>query len=316
MSDVIGGLRSYLPAEVYDSLAHCPTDKRREINEIRLRLKRACSITVSSRNETLINYKTAKSIALDENEMQKCFRRICENSLYKYENEIKNGYITLPNGCRVGFCGSRTESGLIKDISSINIRIARNIDDAAREIFPLLFENNEVVSSLIVSQPCAGKTTILTDIACKLSEQKLRVAIIDERGEIAAAHRGVPIKNVGAMCDILDNYPKGEGMMIALRSLSPQVMICDEIGTSEDVTAMMQALNAGVPVIASAHASDARQLMSRPQLRYLIDNGAIGKVFFLEGPMHPGKLKSVARAEKLYEIDRDNSYEHGCIFGS
>lgn len=316
MSDIIDGLRYYLPVEVYDSLAHCSTDKRSEINEIRLRLKRACSITISNRNEILINYKTAKSIELDEEEIHRCFKRICENSIYKYENEIKNGYITLPNGCRVGFCGSRTESGLIKDISSISIRISHNIDNAGNEIFPLLFENNEVVSSLIVSLPCAGKTTILTDIAYKLSEQKLRVAIVDERGEIAAAHRGVPIKNVGGLCDILDNYPKGEGMMIALRSLSPQVLICDEVGSSEDVTAMMQALNAGVPVIASAHAGDACQLMKRPQLRYLVDNGAIQKFFFLEGPMHPGKLKSVVRAEELYEISRDNCYESGRIFGS
>jgi len=177
-------------------------------------------------------------------------------------------------------------------------------------LFPLLSENGAVKSSLIVGLPCSGKTTILTDVARRFSEINLRVAIVDERSEIAAIHNGIPRKDVGGMCDVLDKYPKGEGMMIALRSLSPQIIICDEIGTKYDVEAMLQAMNAGVPVIASAHANDAKQLINRPQIRYLIENGGIDQCFFLKGSSHPGQLKSRMSIEELYEIcgDRFNRF--------
>lgn len=299
--ETIEQLRDYLPYEIYDSICHISVDKRSQISEIRLRLRRACSITVGTKNEILIDYRNGQMLTLGEQHLQRSFKKICENSLYKYESEIRNGYITLPNGCRVGFCGSRTENGMIKDISSINIRISKHVSNAAAEIFDMLFEGDRVLSSLIVSEPCGGKTTILTDIALKLSQKKLRVCVIDERGEIAASHRGVPSKNVGVLCDVLDNYPKGEGMMIALRSLSPQVLICDEIGSAEDVSAMMQALNAGVPVIASAHATNEGDILRRPQLKTLLDGGAVNRIFFLVGSADPGKINKVMTVNELYE---------------
>lgn len=295
-------LEPYLSAELFDSLSHFSNEKLANLQEIRLRLERDCSISLGSKNEVLINYKTGKRISCNGHQMQNCFKRICENSLYKYENEIKNGYITIDGGCRVGFCGSRTENGFLKDISSISIRLSREINGAASELFPLLSENGVVKSSLIVGPPCAGKTTILTDIARRFSEINLRVSIVDERSEIAAVQNGIPRKNVGGMCDVLDKYPKGEGMMIALRSLSPQLIICDEIGTKSDVEAMLQAMNAGVPVIGSAHANDAVQLLNRPQIKYLIENGGIDQCFFLKGANYPGELKSRMSIEELYEV--------------
>ncbi len=300
MVSSLSKIEKYLPVDVIESLSHFTEEKQNNIHEIRLRLNRACSISLGNKNEILINYQTGKHLCHDEVTIQNCFKKICENSIYKYENEIKSGYITIQGGYRVGFCGTYTENGL-KNISSLNIRLTRNIPDAANEIFPLLTVNGKIKSSLIVGLPCTGKTTILTDIAYKFSQSKKRVSIIDERGEIAASYHGMPQKNVGLMCDVLDNYPKGEGMMIALRSLSPQILICDEIGTKEDVSAMLQAMNAGVPIIASAHASDPTHLMKRPQIRYLIEEGAIDNVFFLEGPAHPGKLNRKMSIEELYE---------------
>ena len=315
MRKELAELKTYLPKDVFESLSHFSDEKLQSIQEIRLRLGRLCSVSIGSKNEILINYQTGKALCQDEFQMQSCFKRICENSLYKYESEIKSGYITIAGGYRVGFSGSRTENGLIKDISSINIRLSRNVKDAAKEIFPYLMENQNIYSSLIVSLPCAGKTTILTAVARKFSEIRKRVVIIDERGEIAATHHGIPQKDVGSMCDVLNNYPKGEGMMIALRSLSPQVLICDEIGSKEDVSAMLQAMNAGIPVIASAHAADPIQLMGRPQIRYLIENGGIERFFFLEGPSQPGKLKTMLTVEELYEICSNRSYHHQHLLG-
>lgn len=316
MNDVIKQLKYYIPLSVADSLEHIDADKRQYIHEIRLRLLRANSITIGNKNDILIDYQTGQPISLNKSDMLLCFRKFCENSIYKYENKIKNGYITLPNGCRVGFCGSRSENGMVADISSINIRLSHQIPDASKEIFSQLFYGNNIESSLIIGEPCSGKTTILTDIARKLSNEKIRVSIVDERGEIAAVHQGVPQKDVGKFTDILDSYPKGEGMMIALRTMSPQVLICDEIGTQDDVLAMMQAMNTGVPVIASAHAKDPMQLMCRPQIKYLADNGAVSKFFFLEGAAHPGKIKSIMTAGELYEIFGDRTLGNRYSVGS
>lgn len=307
MCDTICMLKKYLPLVLYDSIEHLATQQRKEISEIRLRLERPSSVTIRNKNVLLIDYSCGNPIILNDVDMALCFKKICENSIYKYENEIKNGYITLHGGCRVGFCGTRTEGGFIKDVSSISFRVSKSIADAASEIYPLLTEHGRICSSLIISRPCAGKTTILTDISCKLANDGYRVAIVDERCEIAAVYKGKPQKDVGKLCDVLDNYPKGEGMMIALRSLSPQVLICDEIGSSEDVNAMIQAMNAGVPVIASAHADDAQGFLLRPQLKFLVDSGAAEKLFFLEGPHRPGKLKQVLSVKELYENFRDHS---------
>ncbi len=310
MSDIFERLRGYLPQQIYDSLRHLPAQDLARVNEIRLRLGRYSGLTIGQKNICLIDYHTGRPIRLNETDMELCFKRVCENSIYKYENEIKNGYITLSCGCRVGFCGTRCENGMIREISSINIRLSHRIENAAEKIIPLIYQNGVVRSSLIVSPPCGGKTTILTDVARRLSEHDQRCCIVDERGEIAAALRGVPQKDVGELTDIMDGYPKGIGMMIALRSLSPQVLICDEIGTQEDVQAMIESLNAGVPVIATAHAEDAEHLRERPQIARLIDNKAIEQIIFLEGARHPGMMKQYIEAQKLYEDRRDPADGH------
>lgn len=302
MIDIQVFLENYLPPEIRKALQFFPPEKQAKIHEIRLRRRRVSTVTLSAENVVLRDKVTGKPVLLTDEEIQRTFLLVCENSIYKYENEIKQGYITLKNGCRVGFCGSRYENGMLKDISSMNIRISKSVFEASKEIFSSIYENGTIISTLIVSPPCGGKTTLLGDIARKLSDEcKKRCAIVDERGEIAAAHRGVPQKEVGQLSDVLDGYPKGIGMMIALRSLSPQALICDEVGTEEDAAAMIQAMNAGIPVIASAHAENEIQLMSRPQIRSLMDSGAIEQVIFLEGAAHPGKFKKRVRARDLYE---------------
>ncbi|MBQ6946863.1 MAG: Flp pilus assembly complex ATPase component TadA [Clostridia bacterium] len=308
MNETVAQLKPYLPSSIINSLDHLSIQQLDTISEIRLRLNRPASITIQNKNLPLIDYHTAQIIKTGESEIETCFKKICENSVYKYEFEIKKGYITLQNGCRVGFCGTRVESGHLKHVSSLNFRISRNIIDAAREIYPLIVENNRIFSSLIVGAPCTGKTTILSDLAVKLSDNGNRVAIIDERSEITAVHRGEPQKAVGQFCDILDGYPKGEGMMIALRSLSPQVIICDEVGSGEDVTAMAQAMNAGVPIIATVHAESAEALLYRPQIKQLFDIGAIEKLIVLAGAKTPGKLLKAMFVRELYENNCNFDY--------
>lgn len=300
----------YLNADIIESIERLPTSVVSNISEIRLRCMGAASVSAGEKNTIL--HKDKKTIVLNSEEIGDIFNGLCGEAVFKHENHIKNGYITLPGGHRVGFCGTAIyENGEIvslRDITSIVFRISREILNSAREIIGYIIDEEKIYSTLIVSEPCGGKTTILTDLARLMSNYGKRSAVIDERGEICAMYNGIAQKNVGDLTDVLNEYSKGEGMMTALRCLSPQVIICDEIGSVSDVDAMLEAMNAGVPVIATAHASCEEELMQRPQIERLIDHGAIDKIFFLKGSKSPGVVRKVITVNRYDEDywDSDN----------
>lgn len=300
----------YFNDSVVKSILSLPQSTLDKISEIRLRCMRAVSVTVGNKNIILKNIDTDRPLVLDEKEMYDIFIKLCQGSVYKFENQIRSGFITIAGGHRVGFCGSivydRDKVVTVNHISSLSFRVSRQIKNAAREIIGNLINDGKIYSALIVSEPCGGKTTILSDLSRLLSNAGYRCAVVDERGEICSTFCGTPQKDVGMLTDVLDGYGKGEGMMTALRSLSPQVIICDEVGTHSDAEAMLEAMNAGVPVIASAHARNEEELMSRPQIERLVDNGAIDKIFFLKGSAHPGVLKKIITVNN-YDEDNWNS---------
>ena len=230
-------------------------------------------------------------------EMEELLQKICRGAAYQFETQVENGYIPLPGGHRAGICGTfvKDEKGMvrIRDLASVNFRICRDVSGIAEDLFPKLLCDGKFCSTLIVSEPCGGKTTLLTDLVRTLSKNGYRSAVIDERGEIAAVFRGVPQKDLGELADVLDGYPKPYGMMIALRTLSPQVLVCDEIGSREETEKMLEAMNAGVPVLATAHARDEEELFNRPQIKRLTDAGAISKIVLLKGAKTPGKIRKV-----------------------
>lgn len=293
----------YLSQDIICELERLPTSVISNISEIRLRAMGAVSVTVGSQNRIL--YKEKKPLILSATHLNDIFSLICDGAVFKYENQIKNGYITIPGGHRVGFCGTAIYENdkicSVSNITSISFRISREIINSAREIIGDILGEDRIYSSLIVSEPCGGKTTILTDLARLLSNYGKRAAVIDERGEICSVFNGVPQKNVGILTDVYNEYTKGEGMMSALRCLSPQVIICDEIGGSREVDAMLEALNAGVPVIATAHASNEQELMERPQIERLVDHGAIDKIIFLKGNRAPGSVRKVVTVNRYDE---------------
>lgn len=191
------------------------------------------------------------------------FARVCKYSVHSYQEEIARGFVTLDGGHRVGICGTAvTENGKIvflKDISGLNIRIAHQIIGCSDEIFSRYFDK-EFCSLLIAGKPLCGKTTVLRDLARRLGEHH-RVTVIDQRNEISASVRGLPSLNVGLNTDVLCGCGKSEGIIMALRSMSPEVIICDEI--AHDETAVEQALFCGVKVIAAAHAGSLKDLDRR-----------------------------------------------------
>lgn len=214
---------------------------------------------------------------VSESDIKHIFQAICDNSVYAYTEEIRQGFITVAGGHRFGFVGRASVSnGAIegfREISSVNVRIAHEIVGAANNIMSKIVDNGRVRNTIIISPPNMGKTTLLRDIARQVSNSGIKVAIADDRGEIAAVYKGVPQNDVGINTDVIDNAPKGEAIVLLLRSMSPQVIISDEISTHSDANAVLQALGTGAAVIASAHGDDLESVRSRETLKSLFGKG-------------------------------------------
>lgn len=299
----------YLNEEICDAIKKLSTGVLSNISEIRIHSSGEVSVTLRDKN-IFLKDENSLDLKITKEQIDEIFVKICNGTVYKFEKQICEGFITVEGGHRVGIAGTAVyENGSlvsVKDITALNFRISRQIKNASREIIGNIVCDDKINSAIIASEPCGGKTTILTDLVRLLSNMGKRCVVIDERGEICSMFSGRPQKDIGKLTCVLNGYSKGEGMMIALRSLSPQVLICDEVGSSEEVDAMLEALNAGVPVITSAHASNEDELVSRPQLERLIDSGAIDRLIFLKGSKNPGTVRKVVTINR-YDEDSWNS---------
>ncbi|MCL2376046.1 MAG: stage III sporulation protein AA [Defluviitaleaceae bacterium] len=210
--------------------------------------------------------------------------KLSNHSLYAYDAEIKNGFITIAGGHRVGIAGRVTvEEGrikTIKHISGLTIRVAREVIGAADAVLSAIC-GDYVRNTIIVSPPGCGKTTLLRDVVRQLSLRGHNVAVVDERSEIGGCHMGVPQNNLGPRTDVLDAAPKAVGMMLALRALSPQVVAVDEIGSIEDVAAIENMASCGVAVICTVHGKNMTDLRRRPTLTPLFTNSIFERYIFL-----------------------------------
>lgn len=193
------------------------------------------------------------------------------SSVYSVRDEIRNGFITMSGGHRVGITGTAVgengEIDFLRDVSGLNYRLAREIKGAADGVIGKITDGQTVKSTLIISPPGAGKTTLLRDISRQLSYMNVRVSIVDERREIAAMHNGRSAFDLGFCADVLEGASKAEGMLMMLRSMSPQVIVTDEIGKAEDIAAIEKIINSGVKVITTVHAQNRSQLLKRRDLR-------------------------------------------------
>lgn len=244
-------------------------------------------------------------IKTDKKEMEDIFKRICAYSVHSFKDAINSGYITVKGGHRAGVAGTAvTENGRIsavKDISAINLRIAREIKGAANKIFENVCRE-EIESFIIAGPPSSGKTTVLRDFARQLSGEErglfTKVAVCDERGEIGASVMGVRQHDLGINCDLLTSYPKAQAVEIALRSFSPDIIICDEIVSMEEVKAIDAGLNSGVNFAVSVHARSAEELKTKKTVRELISSGEFRKIILLSGK-EAGKIESVLESGDL-----------------
>lgn len=279
-------------------------DKAREI---RLMLNRPVSVVCGDGKYYITNNGSLTPFIMDslliaqKSDIESTLQSICEYSVYSRQNEIINGFITLKGGHRAGISGTAVLSGgkitNIRDISSVNLRIAREHIGCADRLFRQL--GSHKTGALICGEPCSGKTTILRDLARQISTfTDCNVSLIDERGELAASVNGVPQNDVG-MCDVYNEYPKAEAMLQSIRSMSPDILMCDEIGSEEDIIAVEQCINSGVSIIATAHAGSIDELRKRHSVCKLLNTGAFSKVILLSDRRHIGEKETVISAGDL-----------------
>lgn len=272
----------------------------KELEEIRIRAGKPLIFQVGNRE--IVN----KYIPVLE-DLKNIIQRMSNYSIYAFEEEIKQGYITIKGGHRVGICGKcvieKNEVKTIKHIASVNIRVCREILSCSDNIMKFVLNGNEVINTIIISPPKCGKTTLIRDITRNISDgiskedfSGKKVCVIDERSEIGACYSGVPQLYIGLRTDILDGCPKSEGIMMSIRSMSPDVIVCDEIGTYKDIDSILMALNSGVSLITTIHGYDIEDLYNRPVFKDIIENNVFKRAIILSN------RKGVGTVEYIYDF--------------
>lgn len=235
-------------------------------------------------------------------EVQETMEFIGKYSLYAYEDELKQGYLTLQGGHRVGIAGKVVLEGdkvkSIRYISCLNVRLSHQIKGCADRVLPYVYDQTGVRHTLIISPPRCGKTTLLRDLIRQISNgsRGLRgytVGVVDERSEICGCYLGVPGNDVGIRTDVMDACPKAEGMMMMVRSMAPEVIAVDEIGRYEDIHAIETALFCGCRLIATVHGSDLSDIQSKPLFQRLMEEQVFERYIILYHGEQTGMLRKI-----------------------
>lgn len=308
-----------LPKELNEILKNIPNSYKERIEEIRLRNAGPLIISYEGkdffiRSDGGISQYLDQAFIVQEKHIQSTFQLISNYSLYAYEEEIRNGYITIKGGHRVGIGGKIVygPKGIerIKDISSLNIRLAREKKRISDHIMKYLVNDFEgFYNTLIISAPQCGKTTLLRDIVRNLSngyggmnKQGFKISIVDERSEIAGMYKGRPQKDIGIRTDILDGCLKSDGIIMTIRSMSPDIIAVDEIGGAKDIEAIHEALRAGIKLIATIHGSSFEEVQEKASMKGLFKEKIFDRFIVLDRSKGVGTIKEIVNGKNFQRI--------------
>lgn len=277
------------------------------LQEIRLRAFKPM-IIIYDNKEFFINKLSSLTLEdkdayiVSKNEIKETMEYVSNYSLYAYEEEIKQGFLTIQGGHRIGIAGKviieNNNIKNIKYISCINVRLSHEVKGCADKILNYIYDRQSIKHTLIISPPRCGKTTLLRDLIRQISDgvkgnPGVCVGVVDERSEIGACYMGVPQNDVGIRTDILDCCPKAKGMLMMIRTMSPVVVAVDEIGSSSDIEALKYVINCGCKLIATVHGSSLEDISSRPHLNRLIKENIFECFIVLNNIGKVGNIKDV-----------------------
>ena len=303
MQDFLNAV-SLLPKDVESLLSVINNDFKKKVNEIRFRANKPVTLNTkdgvfycTKTGRVTINYNDDLYIT-DDRKMQEIVFSLSRRSIHTYQDMLARGFLPLKNGCKAGVAGCAVmKNGAVYSVSSfnsVNIRISRDYYGCAEKIVDAVGEDCN--SFLLVGQPLSGKTTLLRDLcrtyAGENSFEPKKVVIVDERDEIASKSFGGGV-DVGVHTDILSLYPKEVGIDIALRTLSPDIIVLDEIGADDEINSILSGMNSGVNFIATAHGGDFKEVLSRPNIKKLVDSKVFKKAVVLKGKSAPCEVAEV-----------------------
>ena len=265
------------------------------LQEIRLRVGHPVILLYMGKEKIL-------PVKVTERGIRETLDYVSNYSLYAYENELKQGFITIEGGHRVGMAGQvLIENGRVKNlkqISSLNIRISHEIVGCADKLFPYITHNKQMYHTLLVSPPRCGKTTLLRDIIRQISDgnewvKGCTVGVVDERSELAGCYQGIPQNCMGMRTDVLDGCPKADGMIMLIRSMSPQVIAVDEIGAPEDIQAIKYAMHCGCKMVATVHGESMEEIRKKPLLEQMLKEQCFERYVLLCHKSHVGEIAGI-----------------------
>lgn len=286
----------------------------KDLQEIRMRINQPM-IFILNGKETFLSEKGILTKELDQayllrkRELCETIEHVSSYSRYAFEDEIRQGFLTISGGHRVGLAGRVTvENGKIKTIhyiSFLNIRFTHEVKGCADEIMPFLYEERNLYHTMIISPPGCGKTTLLRDIVRQISDgnamgEGKMVGVVDERSEIAGSYMGTPQNDVGIRTDVLDNCPKAEGMFMLIRSMSPKVIAVDEIGSAEDVKAMETACYCGCKLIATVHGNSLEDIQRKSIFQNLLKQKIFERFIVLSAKKRVGEIAGIYNQQGVY----------------
>ncbi len=311
----------YMPINLKAFLLNVPIEIMKEMEEIRLRLNMPLIISGYTKEYFIsakgLTTQIGDAYLITPEDISNAVQLISNFSIYSVEDEVKNGFVTISGGHRVGIAGKvvieNNKVRTIRNITFINYRIAKEVLGASDKIINhIIRAPNYVFNTLIISPPQCGKTTLLRDIVRQISngisELNLcgrKVSLVDERSEIAACILGQPRNQIGIRTDVLDGCPKAEGIIMMIRSMSPDVIATDEIGRDEDGKAIFDAVNAGVKIITTIHGNSIEDFLKKSSLKPLHSN-VFERIIVLSRRLGVGTVEKIVNGEFQSII---NSYD-------